>query len=289
MASLTRLRRAADRLHDLKTASAELEDRTLLALHGVAPMAEAEGKSVEALRATWEELLLTLYCREFPEPNWITLALFSEEPGWLFELAAAYVGAARSMGLTIELAAYVLPDKAKTSKEQVAESRPGTEENGEPARQFWRQDTLVVAASGRTPERDVLKREWVRDFGAFFAAPPDWLPGLALGLGGPGAAPRFAPERGLHILRSPRLSQPAACLAEASEDRLADYLPPLGTSRRGAIGTQSRRRTYDRGKELLDDPLLGSPQPWPNRPLEGVLSETIGAHLRRAMLSLLEE
>ncbi|HTU21138.1 MAG TPA: AAA family ATPase, partial [Gemmataceae bacterium] len=280
MTALARLRETADRLRDLEAASAALEDRTLLVLHGVAPAAETEGESVASLRTMWEEILLTLYRRDFPEPDRVTLALFGEEAGWLVELAAAYEEAARTMSMTVELVAYVLPDRAKAGKEAVANGGPEREENAAPPQQFWRQDTLIAAASGRTPEREVLEREWVRDMGAFLAEPPARLPGMALRLRGPSAAPRFAPERGLHLLRSPRLSQPAACLVETSEARLRDYLPPLGITRRSSIGTQTRRRSYDRTKELVDDPLLGPPLPWPNRSLEGVLTEAIAAQLR---------
>ncbi len=289
MAALARLRQTADRFRNLEAASAALEDRTLLKLHGVAPATAAKDESVATLRKEWEEILLTLHSRDFPQPDRITLALFGEEPGWLVELAAAYISVARDMGMTVEVVAYLLADKTKAAKEQSAESSPEPAEEGEPPRQFWRQDTLIVAASGRTPEREVLQRHWVRQPGALFAVPPARLPGLALRLRGPSAAPRFAPEQGLHILRSPRLSQPAVCLVEASDARLVDYLPPPGISRRGAIGTQSRRRTYDRNKELLDDPLLEAPLPWPGRSLEGALTEAIGSTLRRAMMSLLEE
>ena len=78
-------------------------------------------------------------------------------------------------------------------------------------------------------EREVLVRQSVSDFGAFLAAPPARLPGLALRMHGSGAAPRFAPEQGLHVLRAPRLPQPVACLVEAGTARLADrhrHTPP---------------------------------------------------------------
>jgi ATP-dependent Clp protease ATP-binding subunit ClpA len=290
MADLARLRQTAERFRDLESASAALEDRALLALHGdgAAPSPEPGAPSAAALRASWEELLLSLYCREFPEPDRVTLALFGEEPGWLVELAGAYVGAAQSMGIAVEMAAYLLPDGAKPEKADTTDGAPARE-GATPPRQYWLDDRLVAAASGRTPERDVLVRKWVRDAPAFLAKPPGRLPGLALGLRGPGAAPRFAPEAGLHLLRAPRLPQPVACLAEASEARLAEYLPPPGISRRGAIGTQPRRRTYDRIREVLDDALLATTLPWQGRSLADALAAAVAERLRRAMLTLLGE
>ena len=83
--------------------------------------------------------------------------------------------------------------------------------------------------------------------------------------------------------------KPAACLAESNTASLADYLPPAGISRRGAVGTQPRRRTYDRGKETIDDAALSAVLPLLNGPLSAVLAEAVAAHLRRATLGLLEE
>src|SRR5262249_35173560 len=152
------------------------------------------------------------------------------------------------------------------------------EDTGE-ARQFWRQDTLVAAATGREPERPVLVRQRVEDAGAFLAEPPERLPGVVLGLRGPGAAPRFMPEAGLHLLRGPR---PAGCLVETSEAGPRDSLPPSGITRRGAIGSQPRRRSYDRGLEVLDDVRLAAKLPWQGRPLDEALADAITRQLRRA-------
>src|SRR5262249_1712261 len=144
------------------------------------------------------------------------------------------------------------------------------------------------AASGRQPEREVLLRERIHNIAAFLAQPPSRLPGLALSLVGPGAAPRFAPEQGLHIVRGPRHPQPLACLVESSDGGWAAYLPPVGITRRGAIGTQPRRRTYDRGQEALDDAQLEAKVPWEDA-LSDALAEAIRQGLRRRMLALLEE
>ena len=287
MARLAALRRTAERVRDLVSGSAAREDRLLLALYAEREAARPEEATVSAasLESAWDELLLTLYCREFAQPNGLTLALFAEDPHWLTELAGAYVGSASGMGLGVTMVAYRLPDGAEQTppagKEGAAEE--------EPPRQFWRENKLLTPASGRQPERVILVREPVKDITAFLTNPPTRLPGLALGLRGPGAAPRFVPEQGLHILRGPKLPQPVACLAEISEAELTAYLPPMGITRRGAIGTQPRRRTYDRGLEALDDALLAEKLPWQNGPLAQVLAEAVGRHLRRAMLVLLEE
>ncbi len=296
MARVARLRQAADRVRDLVIGAAALEDRWLLRLYGEGGEIGPDERALTAtsVSAAWDELLLFLYCREFPRPDRLTLALFAEDPAWLTELAGAYVAAAKGMGLAVAMIAYLLPDGGKqerpaAGKEQAAETAPVSDQEGEPPRQLWRADRLWIPAAGRRPEREVLVRKKVEDIASFLAAPPPRLPGLALSLRGAGAAPRFMPEQGLHVLRDPKNPQPIACLVEGSEAELTDYLPPPGITRRGAIGTQPRRRSYDRGQEVLDDVLLAEKLPWRNDPLAHALAEAINKHLRRAMKALLEE
>jgi hypothetical protein len=76
---------------------------------------------------------------------------------------------------------------------------------------------------------------------------------------------------------------------ESSDADLAAYLPPAGISRKGAFGTQDRRRTYDRGLEVLDDVLLGLKVAWQNRPLTEALGEAIEKLLERNLLAIVEE
>ena len=75
---------------------------------------------------------------------------------------------------------------------------------------------------------------------------------------------------------------------EITESEPADYLPPLGITRRGAIGSQNRRRTYDRIQDVLDDVFLQEKLPWQNRPLAAVLGEAIQERLQRNLLALLQ-
>jgi ATP-dependent Clp protease ATP-binding subunit ClpA len=296
MANLARLRRTAGQVRDLATASAALEDRLLLALYaeGAEPVLHDGTVTTASLMTDFDELLLTLYCREFPRPDRLTLALFAEGPRWLTELAGAYVAAARSLGLAVAMVAYLLPngEKAERStpdKGQATEPEPPPDPEAESPRQSWRDDRLWLPAAGRQPERPVLVRKRVEEIAAFLAAPPPRLPGLALSLRGSGAAPRFMPEQGLHPLRDPKNPQTMTCLVEGSEAELTDYLPPPGITRRGAIGTQPRRRTYDRGQEVFDDVLLAEKLPWRNSPLAQTLADAINRNLRRAMRTLLEE
>ncbi|HMC89809.1 MAG TPA: hypothetical protein VKI17_09680, partial [Gemmataceae bacterium] len=296
MTRLARLREVAGRLGNLAEQIYFVETEALQALYGdageVSFAPEDSLQAVAPLRQEWQEMLLTFYRRQFPEPDRVTLALFSEDPAWLKELASAYLAVARARGTHIELVAYRLPSAPAVTQDGPAtkSSDPQVEEEGDevlPA-QFWRQDTLVLAASGRQPEREILTRQWVNDPGSFFARAWERIPGLVLGLRGAAAALRFTPEAGLHIFRGPRQAQPTPCLVEITESEPADYLPPLGITRRGAIGSQNRRRTYDRIQDVLDDVFLQEKLPWQNRPLAAVLGEAIQERLQRNLLALLQ-
>jgi ATP-dependent Clp protease ATP-binding subunit ClpA len=293
MARLARLRETAERLRELTDGSSVLEERALLALYadGESTTPDALSAAVAPLRAAWDDMLLTLYSRDFPQCDRITFVLFAENPAWLCELAGAYVGAAQGMGVTVEAMAYRLPETGKTQREPEPDTRGAAlaaDDSGELPQQYWHEDTLYAAASGRRPERPVLVRERIEEPAAFFATAQERLPGVALRLRGNGATPRFTSEQGLHVLRAPRLPQPVACLVEVSDVGLPAYLPPSGITRRGAIGTQTRRRIYDRGLEVIDDAMLAARLPWSSR-LADALAEVIEKGLRRAVSALLEE
>jgi ATP-dependent Clp protease ATP-binding subunit ClpA len=299
MTRLARLGEIAGRLRDLATRSCGLEDEALQALYaGFGADVFALGDltaAVEPLRQDWYDLLLTFYCRQFPDPDRLTLALFSEERDCLIELAAAYAGVARQQRLRIELLAFRLPagprsgpvlGAPRAAEPLIAEPDEGSEE---PSTQFWRQDHLIAAATARQPEWEVLTRWWTADIDKLLADPPARLLGLALHLRGAAAAPRFAPETGRHVFRGSRSAQTGECLVEISEADLTAYLPPAGIARRGAIGTQPQRRAYDRVQQVLEDALLKKRIPWQNRPLPAVLVVAIEERLRRSLLELLEE
>src|SRR5262249_25947373 len=95
-AQLARLRQLAAQLHDLDVRVCLLEDEALQALYagaGTETFSPADlVAALEPLRQEWHDLLLTLYCRDFPNPDAVTLLLFSEDHAWLRELTAGYLG-----------------------------------------------------------------------------------------------------------------------------------------------------------------------------------------------------
>jgi ATP-dependent Clp protease ATP-binding subunit ClpA len=297
LAQLARLREIAGRVRDLVDRSCLLEDEALQALYA-GPGAEAFSAddlhaAAEPLAELATGLLLTFYCRQFPAPDTLTLALFSEETAWLVELTAAYLEVAREQKLDIRMAAYrplSAPRAARPAAEkEAAPPADAADEAEEPPPLFWRKDVLIAAATARQPEREVLRREWVEDPAAFLGNPPARVLGLALRLRGPAAAPRFGTEPGLHLARSGKQPQPVKCLVEISEADLAAYLPPAGIARRGALGGQNRRRTYDRVAQAVEDALLNTKVLWQTQALAAVLGQLIEDRLQRNLLALLDE
>ena len=291
MSRLAELRGIAERLRDLSGRCGGLEDDAVQALHG-GEAAEAFAPAdlmaaVGPLEKAWYNLLLTFHCRQFPSPNELTLALYSEEPDWLLELAAAYVEAVRRCpNASVSAAAYVPSAGGKRPAKEAAAA--AADDDGTP-RLFWRDDVLIAAAEARRPEREILRRVLYTEAGHLLAGPPPRLVGAALHVRADGAAPRLAPEQGLHVLLSPKLSQPARTLVEISEAGLSSYLPPAWVARRGGVADMNRRRTYDRGKNVIDDVRMAVRSAWQNRSLTDVLADGIEAQLNKQLLALLDE
>src|SRR5262249_32033278 len=130
---------------------------------------------------------------------------------------------------------------------------PESANQDEPPPPFWRQEktregtreVLILPATKREPERELLTRRPIMDQAAFLEEKPLRVLGMARGLPGPAARARFMPEAGLHLFRAVKAQEGGRCLVETSEGPVAQYVPPEGVTRRGAIGTQARRRTYD--------------------------------------------
>ncbi|HEY1860137.1 MAG TPA: AAA family ATPase, partial [Gemmataceae bacterium] len=213
---LARLGEVADRLHALAVKSNALEDDALQSLYAAAGAAMfAPGDlaiAMEPLRKELDELLMTFYCRQFTASDRITLALFSEEPEWLVELAGAYLGIFRQLLHRVEMVAYRVFKAGKTLSQSPTARDAG--EADEAPRFFWREDVLIAAATAREPERAVLARGFQPKPDDYLAEPPPKLLGLAFHLRGLAAAPRFTPEQGLHIYKDNRQPQPRQCLVE---------------------------------------------------------------------------
>jgi hypothetical protein len=75
---------------------------------------------------------------------------------------------------------------------------------------------------------------------------------------------------------------------ETSEAPLAQYVPPEGIDRRGALGTQTKRRLYDIIQGKVEDFQLHRKRDWTERHLVQLLREITEEHLLQSAQALVE-
>jgi hypothetical protein len=183
-------------------------------------------------------------------------------------MAAAYVGLAKRENWQAEVRFYRLP-KAIDLPVPKFKFR-----DGETRR--WVEDKLVEL--GASDSRLIaLVREAVPDPPAFLAEPRADALGFELRFEGPAVFPRLTGEAGLHQFRKPNGFD--NCLVDAS-DQGADYLPPAGITRRGAIGTQPAQRIYDADAKAAEDLVLKQTVRWGLQPLAEVIGGFVAERLR---------
>jgi hypothetical protein len=235
-------------------------------------------------------LLLTLYARQFAEEtrDAVTLALFGEEMSFLRELTQAYLALSQKRGVRWEMVAYSPPRSGKTiSKLDLPEGVDEASLENEQVIYSWQEDTLrgwkkgggswEVLTRFKITGLDGLPSRTIVGFGIHLWG---WTSSIGL---------RLLSESGLHVLRQPNASQSSKCLVDSSGQLLAEYVPPEGIARRGAIGSQNRRRLYDRSAHIAEDVQLEGKLDWHNRALDDVLDEAVEKCLEQRLQSLLSE
>jgi ATP-dependent Clp protease ATP-binding subunit ClpA len=271
---LAELRRLDADLRTLFGRANALEDEAVLALYGRGAFdGELFLSEWQDLDARWAELLLTLYCRQFEKANAVTLAVFGEDPEALFDLARAYQLVAEGRSCRVKAVA-LLPYRAST---EVPASPP----------RRWILDERDDKWHDWAPNlKGRLERVEVQGPAEFLAAPRPGVVGLAFGITGTAAFPRFGPERGLHVFKQAKNT--ARCLVHASETALLDYVPPEGVERRGGIPGQEQRRLYLCEQGIAEDPHLKGKRYWSRGRLDALLDEVMEERLRQGLRRFLE-
>ncbi len=254
---LPKLRNALQAVRDFSDYVNGLEQEALLAAYGKRQIDQSEmSAKLNAAAGAWKELLLATYALRFKRPNTITLAVYSEDTQSLFTLAGAYYALSLKQGAKVD------------------------------ATQFMIRRSSGAAAKKRE-EISLLVRKPVEKIGPYLLRPQDGVIGIAFEIGAPLAYPRLADEDGLHIFTREKSS--TRCLVHTSEARLSDYLPPDRIERRGAIGNQDRRRTYNYNQSFIEDVVLGRRIGWPSHSLEATFFELIDLcflHRSRTLLAI---
>jgi ATP-dependent Clp protease ATP-binding subunit ClpA len=239
------------RIETLTSTIEALEDEVLLAHFRGAQLARDEIRQrLETAGKGFEELLLAVYCRRFERPDRITIAVFGTDRNDMRMLVRAYHELAKGLQAELTMRIFQLPPKGKrTGKDYDA----------------------VLVESPYT----------------LLAGDDDLGIGAGFELSAPGIFPRLHGEAGVHRFSDGERS--SLCLVEISDASLADYRPPAGIERRGAISDHELRRSYDLARRSLHDPELGSGKniSWLGRRLDTAIASAVEAGLHQALEQVL--
>jgi MoxR-like ATPase len=285
LASLTRLR---DDIHSATAEAVAQEDEVLMRLHGQAagpgtgllPL----GKKVEEGLARFDQLVLSLYLRQFDEANRISLVVFSEDQATVFALAWAYYRLALAARCRASIW-QITPPRIDRSAQRTEEVKKFEHLFELPERRL-----LLQADDVFTDKPTVSVRIWVpwrKTFQEEVAnvSRTKGVIGLGLELQGEAVYPRYAPEEGLHHFQTPRHSSKALVVTDTNP--MTELTFPEGIDRRGAIGSQPRRRLYRLEQGGAEDSRLGW-QNLPNLALEAVVSHCLESTLKLAAAEVLQ-
>jgi hypothetical protein len=233
-----------------------LEDRILLALYG-RPESDAEALAGEFATAStdWRELLLSVFSAKLRRPDYVTLAVFSENAEFLFELASVYYKFAAEASADVSVVQFNVQGEQRSDK-----------------------DLPVLG-------RSVVRRKVAKPK-QFFASPLQTVVGIAMGLNGRFAQLRYGPERGLHIFIEKQRSH--KCLVNTSNVSLEEYDAPFGIGRRGSIGHQEKRRFYNYDQLVIEDVNLKKKLHFQGRAFDQAVAWSCEEQMMRDARSILE-
>ncbi len=270
MGRLSLLRRLLSELDKLAASVVLLEDEALLSLYTDNRLDDDRSSDLSMLADEWRELLFDVYAQRFLDADRVLVAVYGEDQGQTRDLTHAYFALARTRGLRCELHTLTTHD---------------------PQRDFNKPGVRQLRKTVEPP--DGTMKETIVDALRAEAQQFDWhgtqtgAIGLALALHGRLAYPLFEPEGGLHVFRHAN-NQTHKCLVDIGDGRLDRYLPPPSIDRRGAIGSQPLRRTYDLANETADDERLGKRLQAPARGLDALIAFAVEEWLQKDAESLLE-
>jgi ATP-dependent Clp protease ATP-binding subunit ClpC len=224
---LPKLRQVIQSIKDMSEKIFSMEENALLALYGKLKIdRDRLAGDLERSSKEWQDLLLAVYALEFKNPDYITLAVYSEHADRLFDLSRAYYSTLSHSAAEVEIyqitAGRIDPEKERP-KGRIIELEKGN---------------FLLLQKVIRPEE-------------FLSIVRDGVIGIVVGVVSSLVYPRYEPERGLHIFIEEEKQY--KCLVHTSEASTEKYLPPPGISRRGAIGAQEKRRTYNFNDNIVED------------------------------------
>lgn len=282
LARLGRLREVLAEWHAHRAATIDLEDAAVVAfLTNEDAISTGLAERFTEVTKSWDDLLIWLYSANRVGAKSVTLVLFSEHRGNLFELANAYRANAEAHRLTLALCVYRTLTADETKRNEALDGAvivwPKDRDS------HWVKDVLF--AKSRSDWKAVMERK------PYFENDEltDDTIGVTLAITGPASEVRYSAEGGIHrfLGESPEAGKPDVLVVVTSEP-LADYCPPVAMVRKGAIPSETPRRVIDRGNGTVDDRILGETITglWGELPtiLAPVLAATVRHRLRQVVL-----
>ncbi|MCX6893639.1 MAG: AAA family ATPase [Verrucomicrobia bacterium] len=243
---LPRLRECLGAIAALQERARQLETEALSAFYQPGPPESPfPTPEIGRLEAERQRLLREVFRLGMEEPNDIILAVYSEHRSTLLELASAYCGLARETGQVVALD-YFLPPPGGRSKDSKA-IRQKPEKPSQPL--------------DSTPEKMI---------------------GLVMHLRGDLFLPRFRMEAGYHVVQDKEAER--VCMVETALPPFAEYQPPDGIERQGALKSKGAplRRRFNREMNSVEDSALGR-RPWRGISFERCLAELVEEHLNKTI------
>ena len=244
LARLPKLRECLDSLHELADRVRRLETESLGILYSREPLnRELFGPQLNARAQERHQLVREVFRTQFEQPDDVVMAFFSEHRETMFEFASAYWQLGGDLGEAMALDYFTPP--------------PGSR-------------------SGQTK----LRRETPKKVDQFLLTPPERVVGIVMHLRGRLFLPRFQPEAGLHTLKTKK--EVRLCLTETGVPPFANYKPPKGIERQGAIKGKGVEtvRAFDRDKDSVRDGVLGD-RSWTSTGLIRLLTAMTEERLQR--------
>jgi hypothetical protein len=244
-----------------------LEEEALLSLYGILDQdCRRNDAEVTTYSSNWQELMLDIYGSQFEDRDYITLAVFSENAQWLFQLAGAYHRTGLDAQAGLQVCAFCpAPADTKTARRQANPDEPDP-----------------VYMLGRTTARRELGKpqDWVQ-------AEQDGAVCIAIGIAEHFSYPRYRLEEGVHVLVGVKHNERA--FVDSSQSPLEKYRAPAQIRERGSIPRVGHRRRYDYLQWAMEDPGISKTLPLGRTTLAHSIREAMELRLIAEVRSTLDK
>ena len=239
-------------LNELELKSASAEDEALLMFYrGESVTLTPEQTTViQEIEAGLQSLLRQLLDLRHAQPNRLTVAIYSESTGALFELAHGYYRTALGAQMRVAVSYYTANTttvQAVRDSEREEQKKGNAEEESKILDMF---DRKVVREEAYKPAE-------------FFSGKPSTITAIVFSVEGKSAFATWMSEHGLHTFVEGKTNNQV--FVHTSDVAANDYRPPPFLDRRGAVqpaNVGAVRRTYQRTENYIEDHPLAMRREW---------------------------